>query len=197
MFKIAKNRIGISCNISKNRVLNICKKKKDTMIDLFAGVGGLSEGLSKAGYTPIWANESDKEIAANYRKNHPGVIVDTRDIKNIKSSEIPDADLIAGGPSCQGFSIVGKKNIFDKRNQHIFEFARVVKDKKPKKFIMENVPRLGTVKNGKVLKSLKNKFEKAGYDVECKVYNASDFGVPQSRKRMICIGRRKIGEKKK
>ena len=181
----------IDCKNKENRVLNICKKKKDTFVDLFAGAGGFTEGMKKAGYTPIYANEFDEKIAENYKKNHPGVIVDTRDLRKIKSSEIPDSDVIVGGPPCQGFSIAGKRDSNDKRNQLIFEFARVVKDKKPKKFIMENVSRLGSVNNGGTIKSFKDRLEKEGYSVKCDIHNASDFGVPQSRKRMICIGKRK------
>ena len=173
--------------------------KECNAVDLFCGAGGMSLGLQMAGYNINMGLDFVKDCEDTHNINFPDVPFICGDITNVKGSEIlnkiglkkGELTLVSGGPPCQGFSIVGKRDPSDKRNQLIFEFARVVKDKKPKKFIMENVSRLKSVNNGRTIKSFKSKLEKEGYSVKCDIHNALDFGVPQSRKRVICIGERK------
>lgn len=161
--------------------------------DLFAGVGGLSQGFIKAGFEVAFAVEFDKEIAASYKKNHPNTEVFAEDISNINLDDIksrhPQIDVVMGGPPCQGFSQKGKRmSLDDPRNFLFQQFVRFVAGLRPKYFVLENVPNIITTSGGYFKEQIINEFGKLGYDVCCGVLHAADFGVPQDRRRAVFIG---------
>ncbi len=171
------------------------------IIDLFAGCGGLSLGFVQAGFNVEKAVEYDPVIANTYQRNHPEVDVIVDDIVNIDISEIfsgINVDAIIGGPPCQGFSMAGARIrqgfIDDPRNYLFKHYFNVVKKIMPKVFVMENVKGISTIKNGKIFKEIKRTFQDSKaldgkpYHIYHKVINASEFGVPQRRERMIILG---------
>jgi site-specific DNA-cytosine methylase len=126
-------------SVLKNRItrMSLCKSK--TIVSLFAGAGGLDLGLKEAGHRIIWANDSDKDSCDTYSRNI-GEHIHCEDIKKVGSELIPDADLIVGGFPCQGFSVANRfRSADDKRNELYLEFLRILKAKKPKWFVAENV----------------------------------------------------------
>lgn len=158
------------------------------IISLFSGAGGLDLGFKKAGFDVIWANEYDSTIWETYEKNH-NTYLDKRDIRKILSSEIPDCDGIIGGPPCQSWSEAGSlRGIEDARGQLFFEFIRVLKDKKPKFFVAENVSGMLANRHKQAVDNIIELFREAGYYISIKLLNASDFGVPQDRNRVFYIG---------
>lgn len=174
---------------------------KMKVIDLFAGCGGLSLGFMKDGYSVEKAVEFDDKIANIYKMNHPSVEVIVDDISNIDHSGLlkkGDADVIIGGPPCQGFSMAGARIregfVDDPRNYLFKHYFNVVKTVKPKVFVMENVKGLMTMQNGKIFEEIKNIFQDADaldgipYKLYYRVVKAVEFGVPQKRERMIIIG---------
>lgn len=157
----------------------------------FAGAGGLDLGFTKAGFECIWANEYDKEIWETYEKNHPKTILDKRSITDIKSDEVPDCDGIIGGPPCQSWSEAGAlRGIGDKRGQLFFDFIRILADKQPLFFLAENVSGMLLPRHQLALENIKAMFRECGYNLSFQLLNASDFGVPQDRKRVFFIGYR-------
>jgi len=167
------------------------KQKKPTVVSLFAGCGGLDLGFKQAGFDIIWANDFFPDAVETYEKNIGKHIV-LGDITKIDSSEIPDNfDILLGGFPCQGFSIANKnRSMEDNRNFLYREMLRIIKDKKPKMFLAENVKGLLSMEGGKIIEMIVNDFKKLGYDVDYKLLNAADFGVPQNRQRVIIIGNR-------
>lgn len=166
-----------------------------SMIDLFSGVGGLSLGFEMAGFRAVLANEYDASIADSYVKNRPHTKMIIRDIKHLPIKDVfseyrRNVDLIIGGPPCQGFSQKGqRKSVRDDRNFLFRYYYEVVAFVQPKYFVMENVPNLLTTENGYFKKEIETLFESIGYRITADVLNASDFGVPQNRKRAVIIGR--------
>lgn len=171
------------------------------VIDLFAGCGGLSLGFTKAGFDVKKAVEFDNSIANTYKINHPKVDVIVDDIKNVANSDIfqkGDADVIIGGPPCQGFSMAGARIrhgfIDDPRNYLFKYYFNIVKTVRPKVFLMENVKGLLTMQKGKIFEEIIkifSDFDLLGndtYDIHYKIINAKDFGVPQKRERLIIFG---------
>ncbi len=157
----------------------------------FAGAGGLDLGFTKAGFDCIWANEYDKEIWETYEKNHPNTFLDRRSLTEIQSREIPDCDGIIGGPPCQSWSEAGAlRGIKDKRGQLFYEFMRILADKQPKFFLAENVSGMLLPVHRQALENIKSLFKECGYNLSFQLLNASDFGVPQDRKRVFFIGYR-------
>ena len=165
--------------------------KKPTVVSLFAGAGGMDLGFQKAGFEIIWANDFDKDSVDTYKKNFGNHIV-LGDIKDIPSSDIPNnPDVVIGGFPCQGFSINNKKRSMDDERNHLYkEMLRIIKDKKPKYFVAENVKGILSLEKGEVIKLIVNDFKKIGYDVDYKLLTASDYGVPQNRQRVFIIGNR-------
>lgn len=157
---------------------------------LFSGAGGLDLGFEQAGFNVAWANEYDKSIWATFNRNFPDTPLDTRDIRNVPSEAIPDAlDGIVGGPPCQSWSEAGaRRGINDRRGQLFFEYIRVLQDKQPKFFLAENVQGMLFERNAKALQQIIADFEHANYTVTYELLNASDYGVPQDRKRVIFVG---------
>ena len=167
------------------------KNKKLKVAGLFSGCGGLDLGFIQAGYEVVWANDFNPDAVVTYKKNIGNHII-CGDISKIKSSEIPDDfDVLLGGFPCQGFSIANsKRNMGDSRNFLYLEMLRIIKDKKPKFFVAENVKGLLSMEKGRVINMIVNDFSKLGYKVDYKLLRASDYGVPQHRERVFIIGNR-------
>lgn len=158
------------------------------IVSLFSGAGGLDLGLVNAGHKIVWANDIFEDAVATYKRNI-GDHVDSRDIKDIPSSEIPEADVVVGGFPCQGFSVANwGRSVKDKRNKLYREMVRVIRDKQPPFFIVENVKGITSLGKGKVLKEIINDFKKAGYQTYWEVLGAADYGVPQKRMRFVMLG---------
>lgn len=158
------------------------------IVSLFSGAGGFDLGFVQAGHEIIWANDIVKDCGETYKRNLGDHFV-LGNIKEIPASQIPDCDAVIGGFPCQGFSQANmRKTITDERNGLYLEFVRVVKEKKPKYFVAENVRGLVSHDNGRVFHELIESFSKIGYKVDYKIFNAADFGVPQNRFRVIIIG---------
>lgn len=166
-------------------------KKKFRVISLFSGAGGMDLGFINAGFDIVWANDFFKEAVESYKKNVDNRIV-YGDITKIASSEMPDdIDLVIGGFPCQGFSIANtKRSMKDERNFLYKEMLRVIDDKKPKFFVAENVKGILSMKKGKVFEMIKKDFKKLGYNVDARLLNAAEYGVPQARERVVIIGNR-------
>lgn len=159
-----------------------------TVISLFSGAGGLDLGLKMAGHKLLWANDNDKDAVETYKKNI-GVEIVHEDIKKIKIKEIPKADVLVGGFPCQGFSQANlKRSPEDQRNILYKYFLKVLKNKKPKYFIAENVRGILSLGKGKVVKKILSDFAHAGYRVNYELINCADYGVPQSRWRVFFLG---------
>ena len=159
--------------------------------DLFSGIGGFREGLRRAGgFTCVGHCEVDAYADKNYR-----LLFDTEgewfcnDARTIETDRMPDFDLLCAGFPCQAFSIAGKREGFaDARGTLFFEIARLVADKRPAYFILENVPGLLSHDKGRTFHTILSTLSELGYGVEWKVLNSKDFGVPQSRKRVYIVG---------
>lgn len=168
--------------------------KKYRVIDLFAGVGGLSYGFAhNDSFDIIMANEYDKDIATAYRMNHPTVNMIQGDIRDLTEEQLRDAigaegiDVIVGGPPCQSYSTLGKRQMDDRA--HLFEeYYRVLSIVQPKAFVFENVSGLLSMQGGTLIEVIKDKFRGLGYDVKSEILNAVNYGVPQYRDRVILVG---------
>lgn len=162
------------------------------IVSLFSGAGGLDKGFEASGFKTIWANEYDKNIWETYEKNFPDTVLDRRSIRDVPSNKIPDCDGIIGGPPCQSWSEAGSlRGIKDQRGQLFFEFIRVLRDKKPKFFLAENVSGMLAIRHKDALENIKKLFSESGYNLSFSLLNAVDYGVPQTRKRVFFIGIRK------
>lgn len=168
---------------------------KPRVIDLFAGVGGLSLGFEKKGFEVVLANEYDASIAASYIANHKNTKMIVSDITSLDLEETfgklaGKVEVVIGGPPCQGFSQKGqRKTIHDERNFLFKYYVSVVELVKPRYFVMENVPNLLTAQGGYFRHEIEELFNKLGYSLEYGVLNAADYGVPQNRKRAVIIGK--------
>lgn len=168
---------------------------KPTVVDLFAGVGGLSLGFKQAGFEVIFANEHDASIAKAYKLNHPGTNVVIADIETLPIEKTFEAykgktSVVIGGPPCQGFSQKGqRKTVLDTRNFLFKYYVEVVKFLRPPYFVMENVPNLLTAEKSYFKNEILQLFKELGYHLEMGVLNASDYGVPQNRRRAVIIGK--------
>jgi len=159
------------------------------IISLFSGAGGLDKGFEAAGFNTIWANEYDKDIWETFEKNFPNTNLDRRSIRNVSSDDIPECDGIIGGPPCQSWSEAGAlRGIKDKRGQLFFEYIRILRDKRPKFFLAENVSGMLAGRHSDALENIKKLFVESGYSLSFALLNAVDYGVPQDRKRVFFIG---------
>lgn len=162
---------------------------KPTIVSLFSGCGGFDLGFQMAGYKTIWAIDNYGPAVETFNLNFPGEICVRRDIRKIELSEIPDSDLIIGGFPCQSFSSAGRRRGFnDPRGDLFKEYARILKGKRPKAFVAENVSNLLRIHKGEALKIIVKEFEDCGYVVKTCLYDFQEFGVPQRRKRIIFVG---------
>tara|TARA_Y100000590_G_scaffold4708_1_gene6376 strand:+ start:2115 stop:3158 length:1044 start_codon:yes stop_codon:yes gene_type:complete len=167
------------------------------VVDLFAGAGGLSYGFQMSKCKILCGIDNDKDCQETFLKNHPNSKYLVKNIEKVSEQEIKQligknsVDIIVGGPPCQGFSISGKRIISDPRNQLYNHFLRIVDILNPKAVVIENVPGLQMLYDGKIFKDLVKKLEKQKFNVNFKVLSADEYGVPQSRKRIFIVGTRK------
>lgn len=166
-------------------------------IDLFAGAGGLSEGLSEAGFHAMFANEVVPTYAQTYARNHIGTKVTTADIRALNAQEVREElglergqlDLMAGGPPCQGFSINAPVRSTEDQRNHLFrEYLRFVDAFAPKAVLIENVPGLVSFEQGETLHEILKALAELGYGADVRILGAAYYGVPQMRWRTIIIG---------
>ena len=164
------------------------------IIDLFCGCGGLSKGFEMAGFEPVLAIDFWKDAIDTYNFNHKknvGICEDVSKLDETILKKIMDKNKIVGiigGPPCQGYSTVGKRSVTDERNYLYLQYCRIVETIKPEFFVLENVKGLLTLNKGKFKEDIISRFSKLGYDVEYKLLNAADYGVPQNRNRVFFVG---------
>lgn len=174
-------------------------------VDLFCGAGGIGLGFERAGWTPILGVDLNQHVSLTHQNKNSSTpymqgdlseeLTRSNVIKALKGKELA---VIVGGPPCQGFSIFGNRRFVrtrghspyeDQRNNLVFAFVAMVEALKPRWFVMENVPGLANLGGGKILQVLLSKFKAAGYgQIDIRVLNAADYGVPQLRKRLLIIG---------
>jgi DNA (cytosine-5)-methyltransferase 1 len=166
------------------------------IVSLFTGAGGLDLGFEKAGFDIEWANEYDSTIWETFQYNFPKTHLDKRSIVDVSSDEIPYVDGIIGGPPCQSWSEAGAgRGINDHRGKLFYEYIRILKDKEPLFFLAENVSGMLLPRHIEAFKNILNQFRNLNYNVNYKLLNANDYGVPQERKRIIIVGyHKKIGK---
>ena len=190
-------------------ILHDLHTPRPVAIDLFAGAGGLSLGLEMAGFDVVSAVEYDPVHAATHLFNFPQTDMLCRDVSRITGADLRssaekgwralhgdaprwngDVDLIAGGPSCQGFSVMGRRDADDERNLLIQQFVRLVLEVKPRAFILENVPGILAPQFRSILQQATDTLRRGGYDLNdyYQPLSATDFGVPQRRKRVFIVG---------
>jgi DNA (cytosine-5)-methyltransferase 1 len=193
--------------VSKKLLRQQLKSNRTTLSDkpkgiaLFAGCGGLSRGFHQAGFDVVGFAELEHNFHVTYKKNFPNSLLLGDDVRNITNDDVKDwkvafgeIDVLFGGPPCQGFSLAGKRDVFDPRNELYLEFVRIASVLKPKTILLENVRLLTSMKtvNGNYAsEDIVDRFEKIGYTMSFQIVNAKDYGVPQSRERVIFIGVRK------
>lgn len=174
---------------------------KNTAIEVFAGCGGLTEGIKQAGFEVLAAIELDKTAAKTYECNHPNVNLMVQDVRTIKGDDllkktglkVGELSLLAGCAPCQGFSRLQKKDEFcsDIRNGLILQFVRLVEELKPKTIMMENVPGLINSEQGKAIFSIaEKKLKDLGYKIDFNIVDMANYGVPQFRRRFVLLGSR-------
>lgn len=169
---------------------------KPKVIDLFCGCGGLSQGFLDAGYNIILGIDKWQDAIETFNFNHKnsnGIVADLLTLSPetvSKNEKIDTVDVIIGGPPCQGFSIAGKRIVDDERNQLYKSFLHYVEFFKPKAFLMENVPNIMSIGKGAIKAQIIIDFEQIGYKISNKILLASDYGVPQNRKRAFFVGLR-------
>ncbi|EJO2025944.1 DNA (cytosine-5-)-methyltransferase [Vibrio parahaemolyticus] len=179
----------------------------DSFIDLFCGAGGITIGFTKAGWNPALCVDFNKNVALTHERNYAGLpfkqgdLSDPELLNDICSRFTPgELGMVVGGPPCQGFSIFGKRRFVntkgydphvDPRNKLVYSYIEVIKRTNPRWFVMENVPGLLNLDGGFFIESILSEFKELGYtNLEYRVLNAADYGVPQTRKRLIIIGNR-------
>jgi DNA (cytosine-5)-methyltransferase 1 len=177
------------------------RKKRPIAVDLFAGAGGMTLGFEQAGFDVLASVEIDPVHCATHQFNFPMCSILCQDVAQLRGSEIRkksaiggrEIDVVISGSPCQGFSMMGKRDVDDPRNSLIFHFQRLVLELKPKFFVMENVPGIASGEHKELLNLLISSFLEAGYKVEenYQVLNAVNYGVPQARKRLFLIGCKK------
>lgn len=166
-------------------------------IDLFCGAGGFTQGLVQAKFNPVASVEINSIASATHQRNFPnshhfsGDIHEFNPIKWIEKVNLSPIHLVVGGPPCQGFSVAGKRNPDDPRNNLFKEFIRVVSEIRPWYVVMENVPGILTMKNGKVKEEIFEQFQSIGYsNISVVILESAAYGVPQIRPRAIFIANR-------
>ena len=164
-------------------------------IDLFAGCGGLSKGFMDAGFNIVVGVDNDQAALNTFALNHNGAKALKADLSKQETfDEIKriagerEIDVIIAGPPCQGFSLTGPRNFDDPRNKLYLAVLEMVKQYQPKGFIIENVPGMSTMYDGQVKEEVLKRFREMGYNVECQILCAADYGVLLLRKRLVYMG---------
>ena len=166
----------------------------NNIIDLFCGCGGLSKGFEMAGFNTVLAIDFWKDAVETFNNNHKNKVAICDDVSKISNDFLDDFTKknkitgIVGGPPCQGYSTVGKRDINDDRNYLYLQYCRIVEKVKPEFFVLENVKGLLTLNNGKFKEDIVERFTKLGYIVDYKILNSADYGVPQNRNRVFFVG---------
>lgn len=166
-------------------------KKTYKTLDLFAGIGGVRMGFERAGFETVFGNDFDAYCKATYDLNFKDVPLKVADIAKVKSSELPDFDILLGGFPCQPFSIAGYRRGFldTGRGDLFFEIIRILRDKKPQAVFLENVKNLRSHDGGKTFNIISEALEDLGYHVKMEVLNSMEYGnVPQNRERVYIVG---------
>jgi DNA (cytosine-5)-methyltransferase 1 len=165
-----------------------------TFIDLFCGIGGFHRALAKFGGTCVFASDIDKRCQDVYEQNFG--LRPVGDITAVKSEDVPDHDVLCGGFPCQPFSNAGQRGAFEDTRGTLFqEIARIVRDKKPKVLLLENVKGIKNIQGGNVYRTILGVFESLGYTMKDIILSPDKFGVPQRRERVYFIGiRNDLGE---
>lgn len=164
------------------------------IIDLFCGCGGFSLGFEQAGFNILLGIDIWKDALATFEYNHKQSKTLRADLSELSPKDTEqllgnnDVDVIIGGPPCQGFSIAGKRIVDDIRNKLYKSFVNFVDYYRPKAFVLENVPNILSIGNGIIKNAIINDFSSLGYTIEYRVMTASDYGVPQNRRRAIFVG---------
>lgn len=162
-------------------------RDQPTFIDLFAGIGGIRLGFERAGARCIFSSEWDPECCQTYEANFGDR--PAGDIAQIRSADIPDHDILAAGFPCQPFSILGDGRGFrDTRGTLFFEVERILRDRRPSAFLLENVRQLVTHDGGQTFTVIRHRLQELGYQVYWRILNGLDFGVPQKRERVVIVG---------
>ena len=176
--------------------------EKLRVASLFCGCGGTDVGLlgdfdflgkhyNSNGMQIVYANDIDDNACNIFKKNF-GIIPDNRDIREVKSDDIPEFDILTGGFPCQSFSIVAQNpkrlGVKDERGKLFFEMCRILKEKQPKCFIAENVKGILTANKKSAFPLILKEFEDSGYDVQYRILNSANYGVTQKRERVIIVG---------
>lgn len=168
------------------------------VIDLFSGAGGLSLGFEKAGFEVLLGIDNNKLALDTFEKNHHNAKTICGDITQINYQEDikpilnnKEIDFLIGGPPCQGMSLAGSRKLDDPRNKLYLSYLRILGEIKPKGFVIENVPGLLSLFGGKIKDSILERLDNIGYNVKFKILTASDYGVPQKRRRVFFVGIRK------
>jgi DNA (cytosine-5)-methyltransferase 1 len=163
-----------------------------TSIELFAGGGLMRLGIEHAGITTIWANDFDKNACRAHEYNFGKGSIVHGDINAISIDDIPDSDLIIGGPPCQDFSVAGKgEGENGERGKLVWRYLEIIAAKQPKAFLFENVKGLISKRHRHTFDALLERFDRIGYNVSWKLINAWDYGVAQKRERVFIVGIRK------
>ena len=166
----------------------------NNIIDLFCGCGGLSKGFEMAGFNTVLAIDFWKDAVETFNNNHKNKVAICDDVSKVSNEFLDDFTKknkitgIVGGPPCQGYSTVGKRDINDDRNYLYLQYCRIVEKVKPEFFVLENVKGLLTLNNGKFKDDIIERFTKLGYIVDYKILNSADYGVPQNRNRVFFVG---------
>lgn len=162
------------------------------VVDLFCGAGVGACGIKMAGFDIVWSVDNDKYAVKTYQRNIGNHVV-CKNIKDVKSNEIPKHDIMVATPVCKSFSVAGNKKGFDdsKNGDLTFHFTRLLKECMPKAFLFENVPGMVSSSNKETFLQVVNEIEEYGYKIKWKVINCFNYGVPQERKRLFLVGIRK------
>lgn len=159
------------------------------VVSFFAGCGGLDLGFRQAGFNVIWANDIDPAIKDTYLTNHPGTTLVIKDITDIDPKEIPECDGFIGGPPCQPWSIAGRqRGLGDKRGRLFETYIKMIRLKRPKFFLIENVRGILNPKFKNVFQDFICELSDAGYKVNWKLLNSINFKIPQIRERVFIVG---------
>lgn len=164
------------------------------VLDLFCGCGGLSYGFESAGYNIVLGIDNDKKALETFELNHKGAKSICGDITVLHKQDIDKVtgnitiDVIIGGPPCQGMSLSGPRRFDDPRNKLYLSYIRLVEEIKPKAFVIENVPGLVSLFGGQIKDSIIKRLTDLGYTVRYQIICAADYGVPQTRRRVVFVG---------